>query len=190
MKTRCVYLLFIVVLIIASHNYLIAQNNITTNTQNLFQYNTPDTEDKGPSYFSLVVKTLFILGLFGLGVYVIFKYISQKQGLMAPNLNMIKLITSLPVGTNRFIQIIEIGNNYFLIGVSENNINLIKEITDKETMNLIQVMKSQKSPAHEKIIFTEFLKNILSGLTKKIPKGDNLKFLRKQKDRLHNLSHE
>ncbi len=192
MKTRIVCLFMLLIIVFTSNNFLFSQNNLqnnnnSSNTQNLFQYKSPEEETRGPGYFSLVFKTLFILALFGFGVYYLFKYISQKQGLMTSNVNLIKLLASLPVGTNRFVQLIEMGNNYFLLGVSDNNINLLKEITDKETINLIQVMKSQKTPLPEKIVFTEFLKSILHGITKKTTKGDGLKFLKKQKERLQNF---
>lgn len=194
MKRKNVRILIPVILILLLSFFaaqLFSQNSAATNTaaSNLFQYRSPDRQGEGGGYFALVFKTLFILGLFGFGVYWIFKYLAAKQGLAAPNLNIIKLITSVPVGTNRFIQLIEIGNNYFLIGVSENNISLLKEITDRETVSMIQVMKNRKQEAGApKTEFTEFFKSILSGISRKVKDIDHSRFLKKQKDRLHNLN--
>ncbi|MDD5065773.1 MAG: flagellar biosynthetic protein FliO [bacterium] len=189
-RNRIVFVIFLLASIFILPVLLHPQKNITTNTQakdDLFRYRTPEETVRGPSYFGLVFKTIFILGFFGFGVYFLFKYLAQKQGLAAPNLNIIRMITSVPVGTNRFIQLIQIGNNYFLIGVSENNISLLKEITDKETVNMIQIEKNKKVDITQKVVFTDFLRSILSGLAKKTGWTDHSRFLKKQKERLQNL---
>jgi len=176
---------------VASPIFLHSQNNTSTNTnQTLFQFSGPVRESEAPSYFGMFIKTIIVLGIFGAGIYYVFKYISKKQGLSFPHLNVTRIITSLPVGANRFIQVLEVGEKYYLIGSTENQINLLTEITDKETIDKIKVMKN-KSPQNEAgagpIHFTQFLNDLLGGITKKFKAKDGGNFLEKQKERLKKL---
>lgn len=163
-------------------------NNIkaTQTNRDLFQFSDPK-EQKGPNYFTMFIKTLFILGVFGVVIYYVFKYISKKQGLSFPKLNVLNIITSLPIGTNRFIQIIEVGKTYYLIGSTENQINLLDEITDKELIDRINVLKNKKEVETEPVSFAGFMNEIFGNVIKKLGSKDQSGFLKKQKDRLKNL---
>lgn len=157
--------------------------NIKTN-QELFQFTGPGKNVESPSYSGMVIKTLLILGIFGIGIYYFAKYFSKKQGLSFPHLNIIKIISSIPVGTNRFMQIIEVGNKYYLIGSTDSSINLLSEIIDRETLNLIKILKNKQDGKTDTPTFFGFLNNLLGGISKKKYVKDNSRFLKKQKDRL------
>lgn len=178
----CLLLLNIIPLIIFSQQ----NTNIQTNKE-LFQFTTLEKEVEAPSYFFMVIKTLTILTIFGFSIYYIFKFISKKQGLIFPQLNFIKVITSITVGSNRFIQIIEVGNKYYLIGSTDNSVNLLSEIIDKETLNMIKILKNKQTEQVQTPTFGSFFNNLLGDISKKIVPKDGLQFLKKQKDRLNNL---
>ncbi|MBN1899284.1 MAG: flagellar biosynthetic protein FliO [Spirochaetes bacterium] len=155
-----------------------------------FEYTRPE-ETKPPSYFSLLFKTFIILVLFGGGVYYVFRYISKKQGFLPVSSNIIRLLSTVPVGTNRFIQLIEVGTHYYLIGTSDSGITLIAEITDNESINAIKIKASEVKPETGKISFISFIKDIIAHIPgKEIIKGDKTKlsFLKRQKERLLNLN--
>ncbi len=187
MRAKIIFtiILFIIVINIIPSSIFPQQNtsNIQTN-KNLFQFTGPEKEAESPSYFTMVIKTLLILGIFGICIYYFARYISKKQGLSFPHLNVIKIITSIPVGTNRFVQVIEVGNKYYLIGSTDSNINLLTEVVDKETLNMIKILKNKQAERIDTPTFFSFLNNFLGGHSKKINIKDNTKFLKKQKDRL------
>ncbi len=189
MKKKYIFVFIFVFLISVIPSFVYSQQstNLQTNNQGLFQFDRPDQEIKLPGFFGMVVKTLVILGVFGFGIYYIFRYISKKQGIAFPSLNIIKIIASVPVGTNRFIQIVEVGNKYYLIGSTDNNIRLLSEIIDKETLDMIKVLKNKENKSGPPSSFTGFLNNLLGGISKKITAKDNIKFLKIQKDRIKNL---
>jgi len=167
-----------------------AEKNKITNTNGLFAFSDPAKQKiTGPNYFSMILNTILILGVFTLGLYYLFKYIAKKQGLSLPSLDLVKVITSVPIGTNKFIQIIEVGNKYFLIGATENNISLISEITDKETISSIKILKN-KVPSEKPntdITFRSFLNNVIGSGFNKVFKKSSPKYIEFQKKRLKNL---
>ncbi len=189
MKKKLFFIFLVLLFLIPCYILSSADNSVsnTTNTnKTLFQFAGPSKEVDSPGYFGMFIKTILILGLFGIGIYYIFKYISKKQGLSFPHINVIKIITSLPVGTNRFIQLIEIGNKYYLIGSTENQINLLTEITDKETVDRILMLKNKPGEQTQTFTFIQFLNDLFGGVTKKFKTKDG-SFLKKQKERLRNL---
>ncbi len=191
MKKKIIFVIIFLLLLINIFPICIysqEETNTATNTnRGLFQFSTPEKDVETPGYFGMAVKTLLVLGIFGIGIYYIFKFISKKQGLVFPHLNILKIITSIPVGTNRFIQVVEVGNKYYLIGSTESNVNLLSEITDKETLDRIKVLKNKEEKPVNPPTFGGFLNTILGGLSKKIITKDSIKFLKGQKDRIKNL---
>jgi len=184
LKKKFIFFSVLLILLSIFPFFIYSQENTTNTNKVLFQYKVPAKETDAPSYISMVFKTLLILGVFGIGIYYFAKYISKKQGLAFPHLNIIKIITSIPVGTNRFIQIIEIGNKYYLIGSTDNSINLLTEIIDKETINMIKILKNKQVKKVEYPSFSKFLNNLIGGFSKKTPVKENSSFIKKQKDRL------
>ncbi len=164
----------------------------TTNNKNATPYNYKKPEPAGtPNYFLLLIKTLFFLGLFIIVIYIAVKYLARKQGVKFPLQNVIKLISTLPVGTNRFIHLIEIGTHYFLIGSTDSSINLIAEITDRETIEAIRLQKGKsKIQKTGKYSFFDFLKEMFGGIKRKPSQVIDFNFIKIQKERLKNLNNE
>jgi len=195
LKKRNVAIFLISVLILLlGLNYIYGDVTNTKTTQvtkpaNLdLEYKNPE-KIESPSYFSLLLKTLIILIVFGVGIYYIFKYISKKQGLNMPNGDIIKLVSNIPVGTNRFVQLISVGTHYFLIGNTEAGINLLSEITDNESINMIQIEANKVKPKSESVTFIGFIKDFLGYMPKGKKDDGNVitGFLKRQKERLKNM---
>lgn len=194
MKKRYILFFFLIFLLFCWQlDAQITNKESITNQNQAFKYEQPTVES--PSYFWLFIKTLFILAIFLGAIYLVFKYITQKQRIIPFTRDIIKLRSSVPLGTNRFIHLVEVGTHYFLIGSSDAGINLISELTDNESLNMIKAQIS-KQPEFmpEKISFIQFIKDILGSIPKKTTKdktsagvGD-FSFLKRQKERLKNLN--
>ena len=129
--------------------------------------------------------------MFGVGVYYIFKYISKKQGFLPVSTNIIKLISTVPVGTNRFVQLIEVGTHYYLIGSTESGITLLSEISDNESINMIKIQQNKVKPMQANVTFFQFIKDLIGHIPGK--KGEEISkirfgFLKRQKERLKNMN--
>ncbi len=73
------------------------------------------------------------------------------------------MLENLPLGPNRSVCIVEMAGRVFLLGVTEGNINLLSEITDDNT---IEVLREKNQAAND--IFSQDI-NSISDLIQKIP---------------------
>jgi len=172
---------------ITNQTKIVSSTN-STNFNLKFENPAAVENNKGGGYFSLIIKTIFILGIFIVALYYIFKFISKKQGLNFQNLNIIKVVSSLPIGTNRFLLLIELEGRYFLIGSTDSSINLIKEISDKDLISRIELKKNQEVPKTNTVTFKDFLHDVMGPALKNFVSKDEKKFIQKEKGRLRKLN--
>lgn len=109
-------------------------------TENDFK---PQVEEE--SYAWLVFKTMMILGLLIGGFYFFFRYVTKKTGMQLLGQNVVNVLSVVPIGQNKYLQIVDLAGKMLVLGISENNINLITEITNKDEISRIQI-QSQKNP--------------------------------------------
>jgi flagellar protein FliO/FliZ len=57
----------------------------------------------------------------------------------------LKVLASASLGTNRGVHILSVGSQAWLVGSAESGVNLISEIQDKETLDLMLLEDSRKS---------------------------------------------
>ena len=74
------------------------------------------------------------------GIYFVFIYIKNKSKKVSGSSDIIKVLATTPVAANRYISIIEIVDDMYLVSVSDHNINLLSKIEDKETKDQIKMM--------------------------------------------------
>lgn len=78
-----------------------------------------------------------------------------------------KIVDKMPLGNNKLLIIMEICNKNYLLSVTENNINILKELDDS-------VIKSNESNSKYDDIFKNmFLKKTNQKMSSKFRKGKN-----------------
>jgi len=143
------------------------QNNTVTNTQNNTQAEDKvpgegfDERDFGPqveeeSVIWMILKTLIVLGLFVGGFYMFYKFVTQKAGLQVSGHEAIKILSMIPVGPNRTLQLIDVAGKVYLLGISESGISMLTEIKDKEEIDRIRLLSSRSTPVKD-LTFQDFI---------------------------------
>lgn len=168
-------------------------------------------EDFGPqveegSAIWEIIKVILVLGLFVGGFYFFYKFISQKVGLNVSGQEAIKMLSMVPVGPNKTIQIIDVAGKVFLIGVADNSINMLTEIREKDDIDRIRLLSSRSTPVQGKN-FQEFVADQMGWIIDKInekrqhgfkkptveeisEKDIDVSYLDNQKKRLKKINHE
>lgn len=82
-------------------------------------------------YLKILLALVFVVGL----LVFILKFINRKNMAYQQN-SLIKNLGGLSLGAQKSVQLLQIGNRIYLVGVGE-NIQLIKEIQDEQEMNQI-----------------------------------------------------
>ena len=140
-----------------------------------------------PGGVGTFIETMLILALFVGGLYMLFRFIQKKKGTSVSGETAIKVLSSRSAGGNRMLQIVEVGNQVFFIGVGDGSINLISEIKDKETVDWIR-MEYAKGPAAGSVGFMEKLFSVLGKSGDSKPgRETKMNFLKEQRNRLKKM---
>ena len=95
----------------------------------------------GWMFFKAIIG--FIITL--VGIYLVFMYLKNKSRKVSGSSEIINVLATTPVATNRYISIIEIVDDMYLVSISDHNINLLSKIEDKETKDQIKMMYIPKT---------------------------------------------
>lgn len=166
-----------------------------------YKFEKPAIEEE--SYAWVIIKTLIILGIMIGGFYYFFRFVSRKTGMQFSGSELVQVLSLIPLGQNKYLQIVDLAGRVLVLGVTENNINLIMEIKDKDEIDRIRLSRPKpmmKGPEG----FQQFLTGqIVKFLNRKKGTGggvekfkvspeetdlDRLEYLAIQKERLKKLN--
>jgi flagellar protein FliO/FliZ len=87
---------------------------------------------------------LVLAGVVG-AIYLLFYLLKRTAAGRNSSSAYIKHIGSLTLPGNKWVHLVDVGEQMFLVGASDNGLNLISEITDQETRDEIRVKHAQES---------------------------------------------
>ena len=108
----------------------------------------PQVEEESIGW--LMMKSIFVLGLLAVGFYMFLRFIQQKSGIQISGQNVIQVLSVSPLGPGKTLHVVDMAGKVFLLGVSDNNINLLTEITDKDEIDRIRLLSSRSAPVSGK----------------------------------------
>ncbi|MCI9492899.1 MAG: flagellar biosynthetic protein FliO [Lachnospiraceae bacterium] len=114
------------------------------------------------SFFQLVgilLVFLFVLAL----TYLVTKWIAGYQQGIVANKN-IRVIETFRVSSNKFIQIIQVGEKYLAVSVCKDTINVLTELTEEQLTWMPSMEEKKEANVNESF------QEILNNLKKKIPR--------------------
>ena len=133
------------------------------------------------------VRMLLVLGGVLAFIYFIFFLLKKAGNPKIVSDSTINVISTQNLESGRSLHLIEIGPQVFLIGSGESSVQLISEITDKETLDTIKLNQSVGND-HKKTFTDTFI-----GLFKREsdqknqPDSGQISFLQKQRERLRKM---
>jgi flagellar protein FliO/FliZ len=139
------------------------------------------------------LRMIVVLGIVIGAIYGVFFILKKSAGPKTQNEEIINIVSSQILSGNRFLHLVEIGNQMFLLGSGDNSVNLISEINEKETVDTIRLkMTENKGP--QKKNFREIVSDLLNR-GRKFPNEDrsmmgmeqSLDFIKQQRDRVKKL---
>lgn len=103
-------------------------------------------KDEGPGIAGTLFRVVFILGLLCVGLYYILKYVAKNREGRLPVRGEMNVLSSLILGPNKQLQIVEVSGQLLVLGVADHGINLITEISDPEVKHRILQKKETYQP--------------------------------------------
>lgn len=104
----------------------------------------PQVEEESSVW--MFIKMILILGIFAGGFYYFYRFVTKKAGISIFGGEAIKVLSVVPLGQNKFIQLVDVAGKVMVIGVSDNNINMLSEITEKDQIDRIRILSTRKPP--------------------------------------------
>jgi flagellar biogenesis protein FliO len=142
------------------------------------------------SAFPAILRMVVVLVLVAVFIYfavfflkVFFKRFSQPQEAGNPYL---KILASAHLGSNRFVYVVSVGPQAWLVGAADNGVSLIAEVGDKETVDALMLEDSRKKAETGKFPDFRSLLRRFGGGTGENP-GPSPDNIRKRRERLRGL---
>ncbi len=144
-----------------------------------------------------LIRMVLVLAIVLAMIYGVIWFLRRLQQPRRPETSLITLAATQPLGGSRAVHLVQVGNQSFLVGEGDSNVQLIAEITDKETLDDIRL----KAPMeHQQKSFADLLAGMFRGSKTDDREEENsgdttniheetpsLDFLQKRRERLKEL---
>jgi flagellar biogenesis protein FliO len=142
------------------------------------------------SAFPAILRMVVVLVLAAVFIYfavfflkVFLKRIARPQEAVNPYL---KILAGAHLGSNRFVYVVSVGPQAWLVGAADNGVSLIAEVGDKETVDALMLEDSRKQAETGKFPDFRSLLRRFGGGTGENP-GPSPENIRKRRERLRGL---
>ena len=138
-------------------------------------------------FVRMVVVLAAVLG----AIYLLFRLIKRSSRASVGNGDGISLLGSRSLGGSRNLHLVQVGGGVYLIGATDQSLNLIAQITDRDSIDALALNHTQPRPARRR--FAELLAD-LGAAPGAAPGGAATTaaaadFLHRQQERLQRLRH-
>ncbi len=111
-------------------------------------------------FVRMVVVLALVVGL----IYLFFYFAKRNMGLpFAGSDTFLRRVATLPVGQNKSVQIVTLVDKAYMLGISDNAVNLLAEITDKELIHAMNLYADKHDNANRPKNFAEVLDLFMPG---------------------------
>lgn len=120
------------------------QTNLKTESENS-QNNNAQNNTMPNTQYDLGMLIRFILSLLLVvgAIYLIYFLLKKKYKLDTVSSNFIRILLSQSLAPGKLLQVIELAGKCFVLGITNENISLITEINDKETIDQLKIHASE-----------------------------------------------
>ena len=132
-----------------STNYFSSSNNL----ENGETSQTRKTPSTGWLFFRMILILIIVCAL----IYGVFWFLKHKTKIIKSDDPYLRRAAYINIAQNKTIEVITLIDKAYLIGVTDDNITLLGEITDKELIQAMNVSADQKQNVNNPVNFSELL---------------------------------
>ena len=133
-------------------------------------------------FLRMILVLACVLGV----IYLLFWLLRRGAGRRVQENDLIRVLGSRGLSGSRSLHVVEVGSSIFLVGSSDGGVELISEITDKESLDSLRLKAAEQAPAGKRT-FAQALGEIFRPAARPFSIGDGLGFLKGQRERLKKL---
>ncbi len=150
----------------------------------------PETERTSLFSFWDFVRMILIFGVVIGVIYLLYRILKKAGGPKTIDGNLLRVISSKNIGGNKYLHLVEVGNQVWLVGAGDSAVSLVAEITEKETLDSIKLQASAESNTGRRSFG-----DLMMGMFRREPRMNNIggtnafstDFLKKQRERLKKM---
>ena len=131
------------------------------------------------------IRIIIVLALVIAAIYAIFRFMKKFLKIKDDVGEDAQIITSQTLGPNRWLQVVYIHGKYLILGVTNENINLISEITDPKEIERLDIYSNQQE-VNKGSSFQELFNNLKNSIFGKKDKKDDFNYETDEVDFLKN----
>lgn len=141
------------------------------------------------SYLKIIIVLALVIGV----IYLIFHFLKKALKIKNNAGENAYVITSQSLGPGKWIQVVLVHGKYLILGVTNDNINLISEISDPKEIERLDIYSSQKKAdegGNFVDVISDFFKRALNKKSEKETfdyEKDSIDYLKEQRERIDKL---
>ncbi len=150
-----------------------------------------DEIDKKSTSFGFMQVT-FILLIIGLIAYFFYKYIARKKEGFKSSSDYINVLFTTALAANKHLQVVQIFDTVYILGVGDTSVNLITELKDRA---LVEQLKSEAGSNLPSLTFKEQIVKLFDRLkpgsnVKNDPEDEAISFFKEQRNKVNGIKHK
>jgi flagellar protein FliO/FliZ len=119
-------------------------------------------------------------------IYLLFWVLRKGTGRRIQENDLIRVLGSRGLSGSRSLHLVEVGSSIYLVGSTDGGVELIAEITEKESLDAVRLKAAEQGPAARRT-FQQTLSEIFRPAKHPFTIGDGIGFLKGQRERLKKL---
>ena len=131
------------------------------------------------------IRMLLILACVIVVIYLLFWLLRRGAGKKIQDNDLIKVLGSRGLSGSRALHLVEVGSSVYLVGSTDGGVELIAEITEKESLDSLRLKASEQAPAVRS--FPQILSEIFRPAKRSFSVGEGIGLLKGQRERLKKL---
>ena len=112
---------------------------------------------KGPSTVAMFIRMIVVLIIVVGLIYCVLWFIKKKTNIVKTDDDYLRRAAYINIATGKTVEVITLIDKAYLIGVTEDNITMLGEITDKELINAMNITADKKNNTKKPSSFSEVL---------------------------------
>ena len=121
---------------------------------------------KAPSTAGMIIKMVVVLALVVAALYGIMRFFKKKNNAVQSDDDFMRRVSTLNFAPGKSVEIVTLVDRCFMLGVTDSNINLIAEITDKEMISALNLNFDKKQNTKKPMNFNDVLEMFMPNANK------------------------
>ena len=121
---------------------------------------------KAPSTAGMIIKMVVVLALVVAALYGIMRFFKKKNNAVQSDDDFMRRVSTLNFAPGKSVEIVTLVDRCFMLGVTDSNINLIAEITDKEMISALNLNFDKKQNTKKPMNFSDVLEMFMPNANK------------------------